>query len=166
MHTRPDSSGERLLIDYFYLPAPKNEPPETRRRKRTKQGKFPADEVESIEPRKKRYRIQQIAGGFSISKGEKDAPVPDLLDIRVAYLVRRGRPLGQYDPADFELDKNPIRFEPPPVGASVQSCSKNRALIEVTDSDFQISVVGFDANRDVFVDVEVKPKAKSDDPEV
>ncbi len=84
----------------------------------------------------------------------------------MAYVVRRGRPLGQYDPADFELDKSPIRFEPPPIGAKVESCSKNRALFEVTDADFHISVVGFDANRDVFVDVDVKPKAKADDPEI
>ncbi len=156
-----------LLIDFFSLPAPPDaETPEARRRKKKKRGKLPDDEIEPIEPRKKRYRIQQISGGFSVSKGEKDAPVPDLLDIRVAYVVRRGRPLGQYDPADFELDKSPIRFEPPPVGAMVQSCSKNRALFEVTAPDFHISVVGFDANRDVFVDVDVKAKPKADDSEV
>jgi len=165
MNARPDCSGDRLLIDYFYLPAPPDEEtPEARRRKKKKRGKLP--EVEPTEPRKKRYRIQQIAGGFAVSKGEKDAPVPDLLDIRVAYVVRRGQALGQYDPADFELDKSPVRFEPPAVGATVQSCSKNRALFEVTDPDFHISVVGFDTNRDLFIDVGVKLKPKIDDPEV
>lgn len=156
-----------LLIDFFSLPAPPDEEaPEARRRKKKKRGKLPDDELEPIEPRKKRYRIQQISGGFAVAKGERDAPLPDLLDIRVAYVVRRGQALGQYDPADFELDKSPIRFEPPPVGANVQSCSRNRAVFEVTDPDFHISVVGFDANRDLFVDVDVKPKAKADDPEI
>ncbi len=167
MRKQSDPSGERLLIDYFYLPAPPDEEtPEARRRKKKKRGKLPEDEVEPIEPRKKRYRIQQITGGFAVTKGEKDAPVPELLDIRVAYVVRRGRALGQYDPADFKLNKSPISFEPPPVGASIQNCSKNRAVLEVTDPDFHISVVGFDANRDLFIDVDVKPKPNADDPEV
>ena len=140
-------SDDYLLIDIFYfLPAkaPKSTIKPTR-----------------CEMSGQGFQIEKTDGGFSIFRGSPDSQPPALLEIRVAYDVRRGTPLKRYKPADFRLDRAPIHVTAV-TEITVRECAENRLLVEPTGPDFRLEVSGFDLERDVFV--EAKPKEKQDDP--
>ena len=95
-----------------------------------------------------------MAGGFTITRGEKDAVMPAMLEIAVAYDRRRGNPLKKYVSADFRLNEAPIQIAVS--GAKLGERQLNRLFVKITQPDFQVSVTGFDENRDLFVDVKAK----------
>ena len=144
---------DRLLIDYFYLP--KTPVRQTRQKYRRKpKGPVTPDPEPLPEPRKKRYRLEKVAGGFRVCTGDLDADVPTLIEIRTAYDVRRGNALKKYDPADFDLsDKD---FTITGRGVEVTEGGENRMVVKVLDRDFELSVTGFDEKRDVLVNINVK----------
>ena len=100
------------------------------------------------------YRLQQVKGGFSIQPGHKDATIPPALDVRVAYDIRQGNPLKKYHEADFQLDRAPIKIEKKS-GVEIRQCSGNEISFEITDADFNLTVGGFDQNRDLYVNVRI-----------
>lgn len=131
-------AAERLLIDYFYLP-----PTPTRPRRR-----------------KCQFRLEQIPGGFRVCAGDPDADLPQLLDIRAAYEVRRGNAFKKYDPADFQL--RDASFALDPQGAEVKERKDNRLLVEVREPGFRLAVTGLDVQRDLRVEIQVKDKEVED----
>jgi hypothetical protein len=144
-----------LLLDIFSLPGDEKEP-ERRDEKKTKEpGKKEPPLPPDIEPRKKRFRVQKIKGGFAVVRGDAGTTPPAELDVRMGYDVRRGNPLRKYHPADFRVEEPPIELEPSPTGASVLSREGNRIRVEITDPDFRLSVRGFDENRDLYVNVKI-----------
>lgn len=149
-----------LLKDFFSLPAapdPDGIKAREKRRKKLK-GTEPDPTITVPEPRKKRYRLEQVPDGFRVSTGEPESDLPQILDISAAYDVRRGNPFKKYDPADFKMEDSSIRLDPPPRGLAVLSRSGNRLVVEVRDQDFLLTVVGFDTDRDLCVEVKVKEK--------
>jgi hypothetical protein len=112
--------------------------------------------LEPPEPRKRRYRLEQVPRGFRICAGEPEAELPQLLDIRAAYDVRRGNAFKKYDAADFDFKDGSFELEPPPQGVEIRSRDKNHMLLEVLEPNFRLTVVGFDANRDLCVNVQVR----------
>lgn len=98
------------------------------------------------------YRLQQVKGGFSIQPGHKDAIVPSMLDVRVAYDIRQGNPLKKYHEADFRLEHAPIKIEKMS-GVEIRRCSGNELSFEIIDASFNLTVGGFDQNRDLYVNV-------------
>ena len=140
-----------LLADFFSLPAePEKEVVSTKHRK---PGAKPGPETPAPEPppcpRPPRFRIEKIANGFSILPGT--APPPAMLEIRMAYDVRRGNPISKYNKADFQVDRPPIRFAPDPCGLEIIEKNENRVLVAIKDSEFALHLVGFDERRQLYV---------------
>jgi hypothetical protein len=142
-----------LLVDFFSLPAlPEQEEAVEMRVERPaeQEGRIPPPVPRDIPRRPQRFRLQKVSGGFSVLPGEGGSEPPEVLDIRVAYNIRRGNPLSKYNPADFRVDQAPIKFNPEPKGVDIE-CSENRIVARIRDSDFRLHVTGFDERRDLYV---------------
>jgi hypothetical protein len=150
-----------LLKDFFSIPAPPEEATKAKaKRKKKDKGKEPDDPPDPPEPRKKRYRLEQIPGGFRVCGGDPNAELPQLLDIRAAYEVRRGNAFKKYHPADFDLSDDGFTI----MGRSVEVTEggKNRLSAKVLERDFLLTVIGFDVQRDLRVEIQVKDKEAED----
>ena len=144
-----------LLRDIFSIPKRRAaaEPKEKfKPRKRNKGEVINPDP--KVEPKKRRFTLSKVAGGFTITRGHPDAPLPAILEISVAYDRRRGNALDKYVPADFKINEAPIKTES--VGAKVGERQKNRLIATIQKPEFSITVAGFDENRDLVVDVQAK----------
>ena len=151
-----DDEPERdLLREIFSIPKPpeSDQPKEKARPRKRNKGEVITD-VPTVEPRKRRFTLLKVAGGFTVTRGAPEAAIPVLLEIVVAYDRRRGSPLKKYSATDFRLDERPITVKIE--GAKDEERIKNRLVVRVTDAEFRVSVTGFDENRDLFVDVNAK----------
>lgn len=150
-----DEPDRDLLRDIFSIPKPPEsaEPKEKSRPRKRNKGEVITD-VPRVEPRRRRFTLTKVAGGFTITRGAPDAAIPSSLEISVAYDRRRGSPLKKYSPADFKLDQKPITLTLE--GAETDKRTRNRLVVKVTEAAFSVSVTGFDENRDLFVDVNAK----------
>ncbi len=92
--------------------------------------------------------------------GDPDADLPQLLDIRAAYEVRRGNAFKKYHPADFDLADD--RFTIMGRCVEVTEGGKNRLFAKVLERDFLLTVIGFDVQRDLRVEIQVKDKEEED----
>ncbi len=153
-----------LLADIFSIPAPQDEeePVKTKHRKITNKSGSDPDMPDPPPPRPQRFRIQKVAGGFSVLPTNNDALPPERLDIRVAYDVRRGNPLNKYHAADFVLHEKPIQFDPTPRNVEIVECNGNRVVIDIKEPDFTFSVVGFDERRQLYVKAVAKEVTNGD----
>lgn len=151
-----------LLIDIFSLPenpeeeiaAPEDEPTEEPGRK--------TPEPDPPERRPRRFRIEQIAGGLSVVPGKKASPpVPSLMEVRMAYDVRRGHPLKRYEESDFQVDRQPIEITETR-NISVLENEGNRVLIRIEDADFRFGMRGFDERRQLYVKVDLREDTDGD----
>lgn len=145
-----DDAAPELLADLFSLP--RDEALPQRVRKEGKPGREPVVTVPPATASKPRYRIGRVRGGFTLSRGSDEARPPAELVVRVAYDVRRGDPFRKYDPADFRLLKD-VEMKEESRGLKLQSCSDNQLSLVVTDPDFHMTLVGFDENRDLVINV-------------
>jgi hypothetical protein len=164
LRAQEEQEDPTLLLDIFSLPGEEEASKRLDERKTKKPGEDPPLPPPDLEPRKKRFRIQKIKGGFAVVRGDAGTMPPARLDVRMAYDVRRGNPLRKYHPADFRVEKSPIEFDPPPAGANVVSREENRIRVEITEPDFRLTVRGFDENRDLYVNVKMEERA--DDSEI
>ena len=97
------------------------------------------------------FQLQKLRGGFRIAgTGDVDA-MPAYVAVSVAYEVRRGNPFTQYQPPDFEMDKPPIELIAE--HADIARHAGNRLVLRIHAPDFQVTVKGFDAHRDIRVKV-------------
>jgi hypothetical protein len=159
LRAQEEEEDPTLLLDIFSLPAMKEEERERRdEKKKKKKGEETEDEIDIIEPQKKRFRIQKSPGGFTVTRGDAGTQPPAWLDIRAAYDVRRGNPLGKYHPADFKIGSGGVQIVEQS-GLRVAERDENRLLVEILDADFCVTVTGFDGKRDVFVNVKMKEGA-------
>ncbi|MGI9088757.1 MAG: hypothetical protein ACR2HH_13615 [Chthoniobacterales bacterium] len=158
-HQREEDKN--LLKDFFSLPAPP-EPDATksRQKRKKKKGTEPEEKPELPEPRKRRYRLEQVPGGFRVTAGEPDAELPPGLDIRVAYDVRRGNAFKRYDRGDFNVADASFKIECD--GVTIEQRSENRLSIALQNREFRFAVSGFDEDRDLCVDVKVKEEGTTD----
>lgn len=150
-----DTADKTLLLDVFSLPADRadNAPTRPEPKPKNRPGDTTEDDIDTIEPRKKRFRIHRIAGGFAVTKGDAGTTPPARLRIRTAYDVRKGNPLKRYSPNDFLLNLAPIALEPPAEGVSIRSIADNEIVADITSPEFQLTVTGFDQRRDLYVNV-------------
>ncbi len=144
-----------LLREIFSIPKKpeSNDPKEKSKRRKRNKGEVINPEP-AVEPKKRRFTLSKVAGGFTVTRGQPDALTPAALDISVAYDRRRGNPLKKYITADFRINESPIKIEC--VGAKPAERQKNRLVVNITQPDFSVTVSGFDENRDLFVDVKAK----------
>jgi hypothetical protein len=139
-----------LLVDFFFLPegavAVREEEADE------KEGREPPrPPPPPPPPQPQRFRIQKVAGGFSIVPGSAEVPAPCLIEMRVAYDVTRGNPLKRYSPEDFDVQEAPIILEPPPEGVEIVERAENLIVIRVLRRAFSFHLKGFDENRDLYV---------------
>ena len=155
MTTPNNLSGRNLLRDIFFLPKKPESAESKEKSKPRKRNKGEVTEPNpTIERVKRRFTLAKVAGGFTITHGEKGAELPAALEIAVAYDRRRGSPLKKYAAADFKLNEAPITVETE--GAKAGERHLNRMVVKVTQPEFKVTVTGFDENRDLFVDVKAK----------
>lgn len=161
LHAVDEKPDETLLLDIFSLPVPKEEeqPHRPAARPGAGPGSEPPEEPVILEPSQKRFRLQKVHGGFSITPGDKPTPLPIKLDIRMAYEVRRGNPLNKYHIADFQVERASIRFDPPCQGMEILTKKDNCISVKILDTDFRLTVVGFDEKRDLYVNVKMEEGA-------
>jgi hypothetical protein len=138
------------LIDFFSLPPPPEEEPVE-----TPQGRKPVTVEPPVPPRPPRippwFRIEKNRGGFAILPATQGWTPPRILDIHVAYDVRRGNPIKRYRTADFRVNAAPIKLDPPPMGMDILECTENRILVRIVQHSFGLHVTGFDERRDLYV---------------
>ncbi len=151
-----EKSDPTLLMDLFSLPATDairreewEEDDDEPSKDKTKRD-FPP-------PSPRRFIVQKVAGGFSVSGGPQAESIPAFLDVRVAYDIRRGNPLKKYELADFDIARLSLIEE----GVEVKRRGQNNLVIAVKDPRFKIAVNGFDERRDLYV--KVMPKEAFDD---
>jgi hypothetical protein len=143
-----------LLSDYFSLP----EEPVERRPNRSAPRSAPKGEktnppIVTATPKPRKYTLSKVRGGFTITPGRDGAAAPGIIEVRVAYDVRRGDPFRKYDPADFELAERGKGAYTEFSGLRPMIVSENKARYEVISSDFRLSVTGFDMNRDLILKI-------------
>jgi hypothetical protein len=150
-----------VLVDLFSLPVEVEEAP--RVQVETPEPKLPDIRPDvtppsptPLPPSPSRYRVRQVDGGFTVSRGDRNEDRPKFLDIRVAYDRRTGNPFRKYSELDFRLNQAPIAMSPDPTGIELVKVGGNRLVARVMTDDFLITVRGFDARRDVIVDVRVR----------
>jgi hypothetical protein len=143
-----EESDPSPLLDFFFLPEDSEE-----EQQRTAPSIQPerGPETPHVEPivngSKPRFRIERLNGGFTV-RSLREVTLPEEIAVRVAYEVRRGNAFRRYQKADFELDKHPIEIEAE--GAAVEA-GGNTLLIKRMQGDFNVSVTGFDIERDLIV---------------
>src|SRR5207237_66968 len=154
-----------ILVDVFSLPAEPDDHEAVNTKVKKDQGTKPGKKSPPTgDPPKaapKQFRVEKIKGGFRIRPGDPTAAAPKRLDIKMAYSIRSGNPLKKLHKADFELDKAPFNIGSDNKGIMLLTRSGNEIRAEVTETDFLLSVTGFDENRDLFVKVTV-PQEESD----
>lgn len=140
-----------LLRDLFYVDRTILDQPDRKDTPGKKKGKKEDDsEVEPVSSRPPLIRVQKLdqeVKGFRILPASEDTPVS--ITVKVAYVVRRGSPLKNYHPYDFQLGKGSLK--PETRNVTVTKCEGNVLEADVDAHDFEISVTGFDENRDLFV---------------
>lgn len=102
----------------------------------------------------KPFRVRRRKGGFRIFYGDRRSERPSHIEVKVAYDRRNGNPLRKYSAEDFVLSESPIAFTAD--GAEIEFLDGNHAIIHIEDEAFDVAVTGFDANRDLYLDVRVK----------
>ena len=155
-----------ITIDFFSVPSPPDKDesvPGRRRRARPEPGGGPTPPLPPLPPvPPRRFRIEKLLGGFGIRPGQPGASLPAFIDVQVAYDIRRGNPLKKYHPADFDLNRAPIRHDTNANNISVKQADANRMLVAVDGPDFNLDVTGFDPDRDLYVKAEAKEAADVD----
>jgi len=153
VYSEDEEEDRTLLMDIFSLPAPVGEQ-RRRRRGPTDLGTDPdAPDIDLPPVPPKKYRVNRIEGGFSITPGNDRDGIPFEMDVQVFYDRRGGRP--KYSEADFRLDRAPISLNCKGVKGTK---GKNTLSLEVIDKDFHVKVTGFDPKRDLYIKPTVKSK--------
>lgn len=144
-----DQIDPTLLLDLFFLPELEEEQEEHDEPEKDL-SKKPKPPIPPSKPR--RFIVQKVAGGFSVTQGPKAESVPAFLEIRVAYDIRRGNPLNKYEPTDFDLAQLSVVEE----GVERKRLIDNNIVVAVKAPEFKVSVQGFDDRRDLYVKVNAR----------
>lgn len=104
------------------------------------------------EAKEKAYRLVRLNAGFAIRGGSTLTPdqLPLVIRVRAAYDVLRGNPFSKHDPLDFDFAKGELAVSTKDAIATAQS--PNVLVIRANARDFEVSVNGFDARRDLIID--------------
>ncbi|MFN9719402.1 MAG: hypothetical protein ACK58L_11945 [Planctomycetota bacterium] len=97
----------------------------------------------------KPYRTTSRKGGFRIASRSHGRLVAPPIEVAVAYDRRSGSALRNFRLTDFHLSSEPIQISV--TNAIVEHLDANRILITPRRADFEVTVTGFDVNRDLFL---------------
>ncbi|KQC06652.1 MAG: hypothetical protein APR54_01530 [Candidatus Cloacimonas sp. SDB] len=102
------------------------------------------------------FSIRPQPGGFHISLAQKNSFEPFYALIEVVYDTKTGNPFNRYDPWDFIFDKSGHgygKIVPKVKGGKINKIVRNKMLISIESSKFELKTNGFDQNRDVVVSI-------------
>lgn len=160
--SQDEEEDKTLLLNIFSLPPDKaEEQPKQPEKKKKKKGKETADDPDPQEPKKKRFRVKKSDGGFTVTRGDAGTQPPARLDIKCAYDTRGKNPLNVYRKSldakspDFQIGKDAVNVVTHD-GIKIVEMKNNWLRIEVLNQDFELTVGGFDKNRDLFVNVKME----------
>ncbi|PTL77016.1 hypothetical protein [Vitiosangium sp. GDMCC 1.1324] len=155
----PEGLKEDLLKDFFFVDRPDGP--------RMNEGQGGASEAPppppegtpqippAIPPSTSSYRLEPLAGGFSIRSVPGRPLAGKAIELEVAYEVRRGNAFKRYDRNDFDFSRSVFTIATP-VGANVADKDANKLRFDITDEEFEINVTGFDPQRDLKVRANVR----------
>lgn len=152
---------DRFSLSEFFPRPPEDDGWDGRRKRRRRKGdRSEEDGTEDIKSRPQPFVIEKLADGFVIRRASLEVPLPKQIAIRVAYEVRRGSAMSKYHPADFQLDRKPIR-------RSLQRAREvvregNVLVIEPKDDRFRVEVTGFGLRRNLIVKAHPVKEAADD----
>jgi hypothetical protein len=160
--TREDDAVADPLatIDLFHDAADDETAPKVK--PKGKKGKPTPESKPALPPPKPSwYRLERIEGGFSLRPGP--GRMPEQCRIEMAYDTAKGNPFKKYDANDFSLERRgDLLVESK--GLLLHEYVRNQIVADLTDDDFELTVTGFDANRDVIARVRAM-NAPTDDSE-
>lgn len=137
-----------ILQDLFYIENQEDNHPNKPDDDSKKDEKSESETFE-IKGSKPRVRVTKIRGGISIKSAREPNENLASISLQLAYMTTRGKPLKKYQPFDFELNKKPIEIYKK--GCLITHNKKNEVRFNITDPNFEITINGFDVNRDLFV---------------
>jgi hypothetical protein len=144
---------KELLGDIFYVDVPEIKPPEEKPRKtpdKEKKGEKPGTvPVVEVESRTKPVFVSKISGGVRIYHNPNSSKKISSVEVKFAYAVRKGNAILKYRVPDFDLGKKPIEIGG--TGYTLTFASENTLRFDVSDQSFDLSVSGFDEQRDLTV---------------
>lgn len=123
-----------------------------------KTSRLPAESLKRLKSTKRSsvarpFRITRRPGGFRVagqkSRGAAAEKVMPEIEIRIAYDRRSGSALRNFRPEDFQLAAPPIKIECR--SALITLVDMNVMRIRPERPDFEVTVSGFDVNRDLFL---------------
>lgn len=160
----PEPEDAELLLDVFSIGSESEQSGypvgfETRSSRHSRPGAAGPKRIPAGLPARP-YRVSRRKGGFRIvgglsagsAGGSTNLPSSGLLSpliVQVAYDRRSGSALRRYSPADFQLDVAPIRIAAH--GAETEIVAPNVMHLRPFLSEFEVTVTGFDVNRDLFL---------------
>ena len=148
----------KLLRDLFYIDLdPGKESKSTRRLPTDGPGAGNPGDAEPPAARPSRLLLGRLKSGFRISLHPEAKFYPRTIELEMAYDVRQGNPFRLYRTFDFDLEKAPIRIEG--VGLTYRIVQPNGLKISTEQPDFQLTITGFDPNRDLKIKI-VTPQDK------
>jgi len=167
MSQSEEEEDRNVLADIFSIDMPENDDdvPESRkqRRKKPQEGDDEQDKPVIPPPPPRKYKLNKIDGGFSVTGSDESFSTPHNFSVKVAYDRVKGSPWKKYSTSDFEFDfdneESPLILDAEET-ESVEYI-ENKLWFKTDNSNFNISITGFDKNRDIIVDV--KPSEVSDE---
>jgi hypothetical protein len=153
--TRPSEGRDhKLLMHLFSLDVPTEEAvKDPKKGREDKPGEDASIGPESLQTVGKDhfFQLQKLRGGFRIAGTGNGQSMPRYAAVWIAYETRRGNPFSQYQQPDFEVNKPPIELIAEK--AEVARQQENLLVLRIQSPDFQVTLKGFDANRDIRVKV-------------
>lgn len=139
---------EHALRSFFWIEQPEAEKSS---KKKPKPKATPIDIPPPPEPRPKDFAIRSVDGGFIVSTTANTNPdrFPQEVTVKVAYDVATGDPFKKYSPLDFKLGNKSLAVTLTEGSGKVLAKKQNTLRFRVERVPFQITVVGFDDNRDL-----------------
>ena len=95
------------------------------------------------------WRLNRREGGFRIAGRPEASELNRGIEILVAYDRRSGSALRKFSITDFQLDHAPVQIDVQ--GAEIEIPDPNRMIVYPMAESFEVTVTGFDRNRDLFL---------------
>jgi len=155
VHSSTNQIDKDILRSYFNDPGP--ETPEVDKPP-VREPKEPIDEPGPTPPlppdppdipAKAEVRIVPLTDGFTVMATGWPVDSGAQVEIRAAYETAKGDPFSRYQEYDFDFKAKALKREID--GATIISAEGNRIVIAINAPIFQITVKGFDVNRDLVV---------------
>ncbi len=139
-----------LLSDLFFIEVPEandgNDGGKKKGKKKDKSNHF-------VPPPKrvKKYVLRQVESenGIRITNNPDAEELPETVSVTLAYDTPDGNPFNKYSPLDFNVKNMKIEM----ANITIETQEKNVIEFVPTDKVFELTVTGFDKNRDLIVNV-------------